>query len=158
VDDVKHNISNDLKSLEFEQDAIIKVFLIIDNLSFSKEKKLRTQGKSILHEFENYPELLTTMRNIVSDADKIEAVSEMAIDRMVQYGHHQDSTWNLKDHVQHIQQHCMEKLFLLVKDKYIRTQIGQKIATNCINKLRELVEDNNKLTDYVKTCLEKLNK
>ena len=74
------------------------------------------------------------MRDIVSDADKIEAVrGEVAIDRMIHYSN--DCMDNIvvneefiQGHLHHIREHSQEKLLILIKDKYIKTSSGIKIA------------------------------
>jgi HD superfamily phosphodiesterase len=154
VESVKKNIAIDLADLEFTSESIQKVFLIIDNLSFSKEKKLRAIGKSILNNFKEYPELLTTMRNIVSDADKIDAVAEDAVKRMVLYGNHINPNQTTDEIIKNIRAHCDEKLFILVKDNYIRTPIGRKNAEKHIEHLTKLVGNDEALRIYVEKCLE----
>lgn len=97
----------------------IRVLNIIDRISYSKENKglidWGTLGKDLL------------LRNIVSDADKLEAIGKIGIIRCVQYIHEKNPTITPEDLVKKVEGHCHEKLFRL-KDEFIRTEYGKKMA------------------------------
>ena len=87
---------------------------IIKNVSFSKEKKGQLED---MGEYQ-------ILRNIVSDADKLEALGEVGLRRCIAY------TRTLKPEHQvreHVIQHCHDKL-LHLKDDYIRTDAGKRMA------------------------------
>jgi len=85
---------------------------IINNISYSREVK----GKCKL-----LPEPYNHYRNIVSDADKLEALGPIGIARCITYTSSRNG--NLDDVIKH----CHEKL-LLLKDNFIRTKTGKVLA------------------------------
>jgi len=93
---------------------------IITNISYSTEKKF------------GYPKLSSPrqqlLRDIVSDADKIEALGEIGIMRCFAY--ERERSRDPSDEFiirQNVIQHCKDKL-LHLKDNYIRTQYGKTMA------------------------------
>lgn len=96
------------------------VMLIMANVSFSKEKAgklevdaLNARGWMVL-------------RDIVSDADKIDAIGEEGLARCFEYTR---STVNGDEGKidRLVREHCTEKL-LLLKDNYIHTAVGKALA------------------------------
>ena len=95
-----------------EAEMIIK---IIDNISYRRE----VEGK--MEYFGKYQ----ILRDIVSDADKLEALGETGLERCRIFG-----SLTIKDNNElekKIKKHCYEKL-LKLKSGYIRTPIGKKLA------------------------------
>jgi len=99
------------------RDEINAIMLIITNMSFSQEKRgaLTNLGD------------LQVLRDIVSDADKIDALGEIGLMRCQEYTRSQHM--NITDVELHalVRAHCREKL-LLLKDQYIRTSVGKSLA------------------------------
>jgi uncharacterized protein len=97
---------------------------IIDRISFSKENNAIKNGKldwdQILGEEGMF------IRNIVSDADKLEAIGKIGIERCKIYGKY---AYNIsyKEQLQRILIHADEKL-LRIKDEFIRTQTAKQMA------------------------------
>ena len=56
------------------------VCFLIDTVSFSKEDKARKQGKPI-----EVPEHLKLYLDVVRDADRLEAIGKIGIDRCIAY-------------------------------------------------------------------------
>jgi HD superfamily phosphodiesterase len=111
---------NDLTSVHMIMD-------IIDNISFSKEKK---NGK--IKAFD-YPYNL--YRDAISDADKLEALGIRGIDRCIAYT--ESHGGKVPDDVI---QHCNDKLFILA-DQYIRTNLGKEYAKILETEMREYLRD-----------------
>jgi uncharacterized protein len=86
------------------------VLNIIDNISYSKEAK----GKLI-----TLQEPYQTYRDIISDADKIEALGEVGLRRCIQFS---------EAHNGNVIEHCHEKLLKLLPNGFIRTESGKKLA------------------------------
>ena len=87
---------------------------IIDNMSFSKQKK------GLAKNLGEYQILL----DIISDADKLEALGQTGINRCIKY----TETYAHKEDIERlVKQHCYDKL-LLLKDYYIKTLLGKKLA------------------------------
>jgi len=94
-----------------------KILAVIDAISFSKE---HCRGKRW---FENaLGTYWTKVRDIVSDADKLEALGEIGGRRCLEYGHERGDYG-----VQHLLNHMLEKL-LILKHDYIVTPLGKKLA------------------------------
>ena len=86
------------------------VLSIINNISYSQEVK----GK-----LEKLEEPYQTYRNIISDADKLEALGEVGLRRCMQFS---------EAHNGNVIEHCHEKLLKLLPDGFIRTNAGKKLA------------------------------
>lgn len=115
LDAKKISLDNFLKS----RCHCLSIKWIIDNMSYSKEVK------------NGYPQHMSydvqTCRDIVSDADKLEAIGEIGIKRCRDFsiatnpGASEEYTNKL------VIEHCHEKL-LNIKDKFIRTKKGKELA------------------------------
>ena len=113
VDDLKYEFSNNIKS-GLSTEGILQsckrdfntVDSIIDNISFSKEYTLRQSGKTLMID----PDIVF-IRNIVSDADKLESLGVICLKRMVSYAKH---TNNMSDLFRHIKEHCQDKLYMII--------------------------------------------
>ena len=151
---VKDNIRQDLEQLNYPESEINDIFTIIENISFSKEFRKRREGKHM------DLGVLQHVRDIVSDADKIEAVGISGITRMIQFEETlvSDRTNVLQRHIDHIREHCREKLYLLVADNYIRTPYARKISLKKLEEMKLIVEDDQKLIDFINKELETNNK
>lgn len=142
---IKKNLNQDLEDLGNSQQDINTIFTIIDNISFSKEFNARSLGiKMDLGDIQ-------LLRDIVSDADKIEAVGISGITRMIEFEETIPSqdTDKLTRHIQHIEQHCNEKLYLLLTKGYIKTDFAKKIVQDKIQEMREIVDNRQKLKDFI---------
>lgn len=128
VCDHKYGASNEavddlhifVKDLCHENNVAQKVVLdIIDNVSFSKEKKGRmdlTLSADVM-----------ALRNVVSDADKLEAIGKVGLERCIAYKKElcpDDSEDNI---TRDVARHCDEKLLLLLP-KYFRTNGGKALG------------------------------
>ena len=135
---------------------------IIDNVSFTKEKDKRMTNNNIsirlmnCHNNQKKNNHEEYLRNIVSDADKLDAIGKEAIDRMYYYHNHvntlnkQYSDEWFHSHIHHIRTHCIEKLYILMDYTYIKTDKGRYYGNECIQDLKDIVEDDTKLTEYIK--------
>lgn len=102
---------------ELGQKKGMVVLDIIDNISFSKEIKdnLKHLGKYQI------------LRDIVSDADKIEALGSIGIQRCLAYSRKIQPEAEEEDIYLNALQHCSEKLLHLWSD-YLRTNEGKKMS------------------------------
>lgn len=137
----------DLGILAMQRDLIIR---IIDTISFSKEYKMRLNNEKFNFEV---PE--EKLRNIVSDADKLEALGINSIKRMIDYEINSNShTVSIDQHIQHITNHCKEKLYLLIKENYIKTPYAIKLATPLLLEMQEIVDNKVNLNKFISKYLE----
>lgn len=154
---LKRRINNDLRKQGCSEYEIKIIHMIIEDISFSKEKKERNK-RNINKKIISFSDAkLQLIRDIVSDADKYEAIAEEAIDRMIQYSNENNliksnkysNKW-YEEHINNIRNHCNEKLFILVSDDYIRTDIGKNISRCKEMKLRILVSNDKLLYNKIK--------
>ncbi len=102
------------------QDDSVKIMWIIDNISYSKEAKF---GRP-----RNENRYVQRARDIVSDADKIEALGPDGIKRCFTFQRTQNIT--APDSVIHMSviKQCREK-FIRYRDEFIITDEGKRLAT-----------------------------
>lgn len=120
------------KDLSDERASSEKLIIdIIERISFSRENKNHLLGKD-----QDWKQVIgdygIKIRNIVSDADKIEALGKIGLKRCIQCSkefyklkHNKDITNDLL--VKNVCDHSNEKL-LILKDQFIRTNYGKKMA------------------------------
>ena len=102
------------------------ISIIIEFVSYSKEKK------GFLKQA-NLPVPIMTLRDVVSDADKLEALGEMGIQRCIEYTKTIMEQKSINDSVyldlvmKGVAQHCDEKLLHLLPE-YIRTPGGKEMG------------------------------
>lgn len=153
---IKRRINRDLRKQECKENEIYLIHNIIDNISFSKEKKNRDKRypkKKVITFRDPHQQL---MRDIVSDADKYEAIGDMAVIRMIEYynsmNKNSDNKFSeewYKKFIDHLKKHSEEKLFKLISDNYIRTSIGKKEALVKEKELREIMDNDNLLRKLI---------
>mmetsp|Transcript_89352 Transcript_89352/g.161238 ORF Transcript_89352/g.161238 Transcript_89352/m.161238 type:complete len:114 (+) Transcript_89352:1-342(+) len=109
--------------------------MIIDNISFSKEKRegLDLQGLE--------KRGLLLLRDIVSDADKIDALGDEGLERCFEYTRYANPGACPPEIEQLVREHCIEKL-LLLKDQYVRTATGKSLAQPGHNIIASFVNSN----------------
>jgi len=110
-----------------DKDAANIILTIIENVSYSREKKGLLQKA-------NLPNHIMAMRDIVSDADKIEALGEMGIERCIEFTKSrvkkipdQDQSAYEALIMKDVSQHCDDKLLHLLPF-FIRTPGGKAMA------------------------------
>ena len=105
----------------------------------------RTENKAILAGTPlNYEDLLgkhfATVRQIVSDADKLEAIGKIGVDRCLQYTIHANPGHTEEQIIAAVKKHAEEKLKRLA-DEFIRTPTGKKIASLKHSELLQALAD-----------------
>jgi hypothetical protein len=129
----------------FDEENALLVMKIIDHISYSKENEAIQSGKpidfnAVLGNFGAY------VRDIVSDADKLEALGEIGFGRCVEFTkdtykkkHDKEISYELLK--QEVIKHANEKL-LRLKDEFMRTSYGKQLAISLHD---ELLEEINKM-------------
>jgi uncharacterized protein len=110
---------------ELEGQVIID---IIDNISHSKEVKY---GVKNLKQY-------NILRNIVSDADKIDAMGQVGLNRCYAYGRHKNPDLDEDAITVLVVKHCEEKLIKLLSD-FIKTDYGKNLAQDGHQVIKEFL-------------------
>lgn len=132
INDHKYSDSVDISPIIFrflpEQD-FRKVCSIIDNVSFSKEVMMINKGGKYPYGWCNKDSLeeCLELRNIVSDADKIDALGSSGFNRCATYIKHKNPGLSEKSTFERLLDHCDEKLFKLHTD-FVHTPYGKTLA------------------------------
>ena len=147
---IKEKISDDLIKFGLSWNEIQIIFIIIDNISFSKEKSQKNRYYDLISLLS--PNMVN-IRNIVSDSDKIEALGIEGIHRMILYSIHKFDKISSKIIIDDIKQLCKNKLYILVSDNYIRTDLGRKIASQKLEELKKITENDDTLQKFVEHFL-----
>ena len=95
------------------------VIFIIDNVSFSKEDKVRKGGAQAVE----VPDHLKLYLDVVRDADRLEAIGQIGIDRCIAFS--LSIGRKIPDDVI---VHCHEKLLRIYGELFIVTDLGRKMA------------------------------
>lgn len=96
-----------------------KIVWIIDNLSFTKERK---------NGYPTHPDkTLQIVRNICSDANRLESLGQIGLDRYYYYQKVMFPTLPHELIIERVLNYCTTVL-VLYKDRYIQTVIGKKMA------------------------------
>jgi len=142
---------NDFLINEIPEDCE-NIMWCMDHISFSKEKK---RGYPACHD----DPLLTLALRTVSDADKLEAIGTVGLQRMLDFNMSEQNgtpstdiarASNIPSMMMRIRAHVAEKLCLL-KDNYIHTQKGKQLATPLHVVMMNIVNDDVKLIEFIKT-------
>ena len=101
------------------------VLLMVGHIGWSKERQVFGDSPQDWSKVFNDPELIL-IRNIVSDADKLEALGKIGIDRCLQFGYHMNPEVTTRQSIQRVLDHAEDKLNFLVK--YFTTEPGKVMA------------------------------
>lgn len=122
---LKQELITLLKQCNLDSELIIN---IIDRISYSMEVKEMLSSKDVHSDWKKLlGENGYLIRNICSDADKIDALSSTGLYRCIQYTKELKPDISKEDLKQHVLAHSKEKL-LRLKDHFIRTNTGKELA------------------------------
>ncbi len=111
---------------------------VIKYVSFSTENKAIIAGDPL-----NFTDILgayySQIRDIVSDADKLEAIGSIGIQRCIEYTTHTNPTYTRQQIFSDVKKHAHEKLLRLAS-QFIRTPTARIIATHRHNEMEEWLQ------------------
>ncbi|KAJ1431264.1 hypothetical protein B484DRAFT_347321, partial [Ochromonadaceae sp. CCMP2298] len=110
----------------FSSEEVQLVMDIIERMSYSKENKAILKGLPLDWEEKLGPQGCL-VRDIVSDADKLEAIGLIGVERCLEYTKETNPGFDERQCVEQLVAHSKEKLFRL-KDEFIRTAPGKELA------------------------------
>ena len=146
---IKKQVRDKLLLIYFSEHDIQDIFIIIDNVSFSKEIKQRNSNTSLISNNLNLKHL-QQMRDIVSDADKLEMLGKHGIKRIVLYEKHINPKSTIEEYVSKVKHYYSNKIKLLIDENYIKTEHAKFIAIKLINEMDELIDNEKLLIKYIK--------
>ena len=151
------DISNLLNDEGYIQQQIDLVHNIIKHISFTKEFNERKSNKEplkIIQYFDSDKEQL--LRDIVSDADKIESLGNTGIIRIIQYQNEiMDSNFKPKSmgwyqiHFHHLYDIYYNRIIILLTHNYIRTNPGKVIAKPLLDNMSKIFSNSICLYQYI---------
>jgi uncharacterized protein len=111
---------------------------VIKYVSFSTENKAIIAGTPL-----NFPAILgayySQIRDIVSDADKLEAIGSIGIQRSIEYTTHTNPTYTHAQVIHDVKRHADEKLLRLAS-QFIKTPTARTIATHRHKEMEEWLQ------------------
>lgn len=134
----KYELEDRLINTYFSEHDIQDIMIIIDNISLSKEMAQRNNPEVLKPNLKH----LQFMRDIVSDADKLEMLGHSGIDRVFQFEHYMvnnDKNLNHENFKKVFVEIYNRKLKFLIRDNYIVTEPGRKLAEPLMKYTEEYV-------------------
>lgn len=119
---IKNNFYHELKNRYFSDHDIQDIEIIINNISLSYEMKLRKNNDELDLKH------LQFMRDIVSDADKLEMLGIHGFDRIIEYQMYKYPRSSSNDLKRIIKNVYETKISKLLSHNYIRTEPAKELA------------------------------
>ena len=131
---IKNKFNDELKKRLFSPQEIKDIEIIINNVSLSREIELRKNDKllSLKH--------LQLMRDVVSDADKLEMLGISGIERIIEFQMHKypnTKSHELKSIVKKVYD---TKISKLLDENYIKTEPGRDMARPLMQEMKNYIE------------------
>jgi len=131
----------------FSREDSDNIVRIMEAVSFSRERKQRTLKRDVNTPIcfkEELGEVGALVRDIVSDADKLEAIGEIGVQRCLQYASESIQVKEKRaatddELLAHLVEHAEEKLLILLSRGYIRTSAGREMAAPKHRVMLELI-------------------
>lgn len=132
--DIKEELYNELSQRYYSDHDIKDIEIIIDNISLTREMLLRKEGKTL--ELKH----LQLMRDIVSDADKLEMLGMNGIDRIIDFQLFKYPSTKTEELRQIVKDIYNVKISKLIKEKYIRTEPARELAEPLMREMEEYIK------------------
>ena len=125
---------SELKKLYFSEHEIKDIEIIINNISLTREMELKKINQSINLKH------LQLIRDIVSDADKLEMVGFSGMERIIEfqiYKYPETKSYELKLIVKDVYKNKISKL---LDENYIKTEPGRHMARPLMQEMKNYVD------------------
>jgi HD superfamily phosphodiesterase len=119
---IKHYFWKELKKKLFSDHDIKDIEIIINNISLSREIYFKKNNQSINLKH------LQLIRDIVSDADKLEMLGISGIDRIVEHEMHKYPNTKADKLKEVVMKVYSEKISKLLSENYIKTEPARELA------------------------------
>ena len=134
----KYDLEDKLKNTYFSNHDVQDIMIIIDNISLTKEMAQRNNPELLRPNLKH----LQFMRDIVSDADKLEMLGQQGIDRVFQFEYYRVNNEKYLNH-ENFKRVFIEiynrKIKFLIRDNYIITEPGRKLAEPLMKHMEDYV-------------------
>lgn len=131
---IKNRLYIELRKIYFSDHDITDIVIIINNVSLSREINMR-QNKEFLN-----LKHLQLMRDIVSDADKLEMLGLYGIYRMIEFEFKKEPTINPDRLKKVVIKVYNKKISKLLNENYIKTEPGRKIASPLMQEMDNYIK------------------
>lgn len=126
-----------LNSYNYNNIIINNILDIVDTISFSKEKEFKNN---------NLSDKLVLLRNIVSDADKLESLGIHGIERMIDYNLNNCNSKNIKEDITD----CYNNRILeIINNNYLKTDYGKHIGFVKFKEMESIILDSFILDQFI---------
>jgi len=124
----------ELKRRLFSDQEIKDIEIIINNISLSREMELRSTDSllSLKH--------LQLMRDIVSDADKLEMLGISGIERIIEFQMHKYPNTKSHELKSIVKKLYDTKISKLLDENYIKTEPGREMAIPLMQEMKNFIE------------------
>ena len=124
----------ELKRRLFSDQEIKDIEIIINNISLSREMELRSTDSllSLKH--------LQLMRDIVSDADKLEMLGISGIERIIEFQMHKYPNTKSHELKSIVKKLYDTKISKLLDENYIKTEPGREMARPLMQEMKNFIE------------------
>ena len=131
---IKDKFNDELKKRLFSDQEIKDIEIIINNISLSREIDLRKNNKSLNLKH------LQLMRDIVSDADKLEMLGLSGIKRIVEFEMFKNPKVKSDELKIILKKIYDEKISKLIEEEFIRTEPGREMAMPLMEEMKNYIE------------------
>lgn len=141
--ELKEELREDLKRINLNDKKIDDIYEIIDNISYTKERNIRKNGKRLdLNR-------LSKLRNIVSDADKIESLGKVGIERIIMYEKTIKKNKNIKYYIGRVKELYNDRIIDIIENDYIKTKSGKDLAKDKILEMNNIIRNEKNIYEIV---------
>lgn len=141
--DTIKNFKKDLKNLLFSDNDIEDIKIIINNISLSREQELRKNGEELNLKH------LQFVRDIVSDADKIEMLGLTGVERTIIYEKNKNKNITNDELFNRLNEMYETKISKLLSENYIRTLAGIELAEPLVKMTRDIIDNKNIINNLI---------
>ena len=131
---IKDKFNDELKKRLFSDQEIKDIEIIINNISLSREIDLRKNNESLNLKH------LQLMRDIVSDADKLEMLGLSGIKRIVEFEMFKNPKVKSDELKIILKKIYDEKISKLIEEEFIRTEPGREMAMPLMEEMKNYIE------------------
>lgn len=131
---IKDKFNDELKKRLFSDQEIKDIEIIINNISLSREIDLRKNNESLNLKH------LQLMRDIVSDADKLEMLGLSGIKRIVEFEKFKNPKVKSDELKIILKKIYDEKISKLIEEEFIRTDPAREMAMPLMEEMKNYIE------------------